>query len=253
MQPEPDGLPQFTQYNIESDTKEFLLVIGEYNARICGQGFRQPVVGLSEGWCPDFRFSSPFCMMKRAEFVISRVAPVVTGTVILPGVDEALSADLATNIAVMRSIANDPWLRKRCVVSNGGVFQVAQQRFNTKDIFARTEYLKNFSELPSASEIEQFCTPPPPSRLAAPPPGPPKPSFKNQAEFDAGSPEQQAEAIYSWQLWWQTQQTPAVHPTSRGGSKIIVIASPKDTEDAWKQPPTAEERESIRDESWKKY
>ncbi len=80
---------------------------------------------------------------------------------------------------------------------------------------------------------------------------PPKPSVKNQDEFDRLSPEQQAAMLHAWQGFW-LKPAPAVDV--RSGSGIVIPESPAhvDTEN-WKQPPTAEEKQSISDEIWKKF
>jgi hypothetical protein len=245
-------------FNITPDTKDFLLVIGEYNAQVC-RGFGQPVVALSpSGWHADYRFRHPFWMMKRAEFVISRVAPAVTGSVVLPSrADPALSADFATNVAVMKSIAKDPWLRKHVIMSNAGVFAVAQQRFNCRDAFARQEYLKQFVECPQPEHVRMiadFCTPPSKHPVLSAPTAPPKPAFDTPFQWDMASPEVKAAALYGWQDWWMNP-TPSIAPTSGAGSKVVLPVSTENDDPAstenWKgAPPTADERKSWDD--WNK-
>jgi hypothetical protein len=83
-------------------------------------------------------------------------------------------------------------------------------------------------------------------------PAPPQPTVTSQAEWDGLPPEAKAMALFAWSEFW-FRQTPAAGPTDRGAR--IVIPNPPTGEppstDGWKQSPSVQERESIRDQSWK--
>ncbi len=77
---------------------------------------------------------------------------------------------------------------------------------------------------------------------------PPRPSVKNQHEFDCLSPEQHAAMLHAWQNFW-LHPAPAVDVCS--GFRISVPEPPAQSENwNWKQPPTKAELESARD--WNK-
>ena len=69
------------------------------------------------------------------------------------------------------------------------------------------------------------------------------------------SADAQARALFAWSEFWLNRSTPAV--TSGPRTRIVIPVPSTDGETpsmaGWKQAPTAEERESMRDENWKKY
>jgi hypothetical protein len=93
----------------------------------------------------------------------------------------------------------------------------------------------------------------PPQPLLPPLSSPPRPVVASQHEWDMLSPEAKASILFSWSEFW-FRQTPAASPTYTG-SRIVIPVPPTDGETSstagWKQAPTAEERESMRDD-WKK-
>jgi hypothetical protein len=93
----------------------------------------------------------------------------------------------------------------------------------------------------------------PQQHLLPPLPVPPRPTVANQHEWDTLSPESKAEALFAWSEFW-FRQTPAAAPPG-SGFRIGVPSTDGETQsiDEWKQVPTAEERESMRDGNWNKY
>lgn len=80
---------------------------------------------------------------------------------------------------------------------------------------------------------------------------PPKPTVSSQHEWNLLSPEQKAAAIAQWQSFW-FRPTPAVAQPSGIPIVVPVPATAYETE-SWKQGPAAEERESMRNDDWKRY
>jgi hypothetical protein len=86
-------------------------------------------------------------------------------------------------------------------------------------------------------------------------PAPPKPTVANQHEWDMLDDEAKARALFSWSEFWLNRSTPAVGRTEHSQA-IVVVTPPTDdahTTAGWNPAPTPEERESFRDEKWKKY
>jgi hypothetical protein len=84
---------------------------------------------------------------------------------------------------------------------------------------------------------------------------PPKPTVSSQHEFDMLDDAAKARLLYAWSEFW-LGATPAAGPTNPG-TRIVIPAPPTDGEtistEGWKQAPSAEERESLRANDWKKY
>jgi hypothetical protein len=249
--------PNLLIANIDpAQTTEFLVVIGAYNFAIC-KNCAQPVVGLPRGWFPEYKYCYPFSTARLCEFVITRVPPAATGTVdINPAASRAAisSANFDVNVSVVQSLARDPWARKHFKIANGGVLSIAQHRFRLRDPFAREEYLRQFVELPSdARAIAALCRPPESNVLPAPI-APPSQVSKSQYEFDLSSPESQAAILAAWEKFWM-RPTPTAGIGRNSGAPIVVPPpTPEAPETAnWKQAPTPEESESMRDNSWKRF
>jgi hypothetical protein len=152
-------VPDFVAFNCENNPTEVVLVQGLFNA-VLMKGFGIPVVGL-DAWYPEYKDRAPFRDLKLGEVVISRVPHEVKPPAEFADAAKA-SADLNRNIELLVSIAKDTWIRKRCIVSNAGVFSMAQRRrlFGT-DFLSRYGYLKVFSEFPATPEgISTLCIPP---------------------------------------------------------------------------------------------
>ncbi len=81
---------------------------------------------------------------------------------------------------------------------------------------------------------------------------PPKPTVASQHEWDLLSPEAKASILFCWSEFW-FRPTPAAAPTDPG-TRIVIPSTDGETQSTvgWNQPPTVEERESTRDESWKR-
>jgi hypothetical protein len=247
--------PNLILFNIAPDTHEFLIVIGEWNSQVA-RGFAQPVVGLRRGWYPEYRLLHPFSGMTRGEFVISRVAPIATGTYDLDpkaSAEAAASADFETNRYVLTSLCADPWIRSKCLFCNAGVFQMAAARLRSRDVFARQEYLKNFVELPQSGEhariIADLCRPPQQPAIS-PVPASPQPTVKSQFEWDMLPDEDKARAILAYQNLWQEHPTPSAS-TPRSGIRIVIPPPASSDGEDWR--PTSEEIESMKSLDWKKY
>src|SRR6266851_6415853 len=133
--PQATAPPAFLTANLKPDTKEFLVVSGSYNFAVA-KSFAQPVVGLTDGWYPEYADMPPFNTAARCEIVISRVPPELTpgATDVQPLLTKAAaqSANLDTNIRVLMSFLRHRWICDRCVLSNAGVFQMAQERFESR-------------------------------------------------------------------------------------------------------------------------
>lgn len=165
----------FVLHNIAADTTNFLLVIGKYNGEVC-RGFNQPCVVLTRGWFPSYANLHPFAGATRIELVISREVPNATIQREWRGSEAATeqfaqqrmreiadSANPKLNAEVVRALAMDSTIRDRAMISNAGVFQIAQERFRARaDIWRQQAYLKHFQPVPKANAvqaIEEFCKP----------------------------------------------------------------------------------------------
>ncbi len=85
---------------------------------------------------------------------------------------------------------------------------------------------------------------------------PPAPTVSCEAEWNALTDEAKAQAIFAWSDFWLNRSTPAVSPRSSDAPGIVIPVQPANDESLatdGKQPPTAEERESMRDDNWKKF
>jgi hypothetical protein len=237
-------------HNITPDTKEFMLVVGSYNADVA-RGFAQPVVGLRAAWNPKYSKLPPFSNAVRIEFVISRVPPVSYATSgQTPEMQRAAiaSANLENNIDALRSIASDPWMRSRCVISNDGVFEMAKERFRARDFNLQQVYLKKFQPCPQAEHvrlIDEFCKPPEPEALA---PIQSLPMARTPAEWNAMSDEERARLLFAWSDKW-IQSSPAIARVS--GTPIALPAFRQDDANEWKGPISDAEREAMRSDDWK--
>lgn len=249
--------PDLLLHNIDTTTTNFMVVTGEYNFQVC-RGFNVPVVGLPRGWFTDYRHFYPFSTATRCELVITRVAPVaLSSTDLDPAATRAAmaSANYEANLHTVSILARDAWARKRFKIANGGVYQVAQHRFRSRDLIAQEEYSKQFRDLPLAGDtqaIADFCRPP--RADAAPRSRPLMPMAANQHDWDIKTPEEQAAVLYQWQHLWQ-HHTPAAGPM-RSRDEHVLIEIPNETvvpDGDWKGRPTPEQLESLRNDDWKKY
>jgi len=169
----------FLTANIDSTTSTLVVVFGAYNFDVV-KAFRLPVVGLLNGWHEDFSKLPPFSTMTRGEVVISLVPPVTPpgAQETQPGLADAAkkSADRYVNIGNLRALARDPFMRSRCVLATGGVFRLAQMKYDARGCpvlplptddqpRARTlleDYLAQFVPLPlTDADITRLCEPPP--------------------------------------------------------------------------------------------
>ena len=241
--------------------KSFVLVVGAYNFAVV-KGFAQPCVGLlTRSWLPEYRLLPPFDSAERIELVISVMPPESLGYDSLR-VEAVASANFEVNRAVLQSIVRDSEMAAKTIVSKGGVFAVARERFRAKPdecpdfhSVTRDEYLRLFvsvSTLTTSASVAAFCQPPDQRpEVLIEHFAPPKPSFENQAAFDKAPAAEQAAAIAQGQAYWQSQFTPG-RSTSSGTP--FAMPPPKLHEDGdFKGTPTAEELESFRDERWKRY
>jgi hypothetical protein len=254
--------PAFLSANLKPDTDSFILVVGEYNFAVV-KSFAQPVIGLTDGWYPEYANMPPFAGMKRAEVIISRVPPERPGgaTDANPSATAtaAKSADRDTNIRMLISLARDGWIRERCILSTAGVFAKAQERYDSRNFPThRAAYIKQFVPLPaSAREIATLCMPPAPARPLNPPvPQPPRQVCASVAQWDALPDVEQARMIAEEQSRWQNSYAPCWGNSSRGRTDIGTPAPlPAFDEitsgEGWKQPPSQSERESIERDDWK--
>ncbi len=244
-------------HNINADTTEFLVVVGRYNFSVC-KGFNMPVVGLPRGWFAEYRHFHPFTIATRCEFVITRVAPALLGTVDLdPAATRAAiaSANYEMNVHVVTSLVRDQWVRDHFKIANSGVFQVAQQRFRARDLTALEEYKKNFRDLPLAGDtqaIVDFCRPP--QSDATPRLLPEMPRAVNEHEWKTKSPAEQAAILHSWSTIWE-RPAPAAGPVRSRDDQIVIEipADPVASDNDWKGRPNPEQLESLRNDNWKRF
>lgn len=249
--------PDLLLHNIDSTTTVFMVVAGQYNFQVC-KGFNAPVVGLPRGWFANYRYFYPFSTATRCEFVITRVAPASIGSVDLdPAATRAAraSANFEMNTLVVGDLVRDKWARERFKIANGGVYQVAQQRFQARDFTTKEEYRKQFRDLPLATDtraIADFCCPP--RNDAAPRSQPLMPMAANPHEWENKTPEEQAAILYQWEHLWQ-HHTPAAGPMrSRDDQVVVEIPDESVVPDSdWKGRPTPEQLESLRTNDWKRW
>ena len=250
-------IPDLLIANVTPQTTEFMVVLGSYNFTIA-KSFGFPVIGLPDGWHADYRYFFPLSTARRCELVISRSLPQSTATIELPLPEDlkrakAMSADFGQNMRAVTALAVDKWARPRFRIANGGVLAVAQHRFRVTDPFAKEEYRKQFVELPkSDKDVLAFCKPP--DQESRGPAGvPPKPTVASPFAFDLLSDEEKAAQIYNSTDWWATRSTPSAAAPS-GFAPILVEGPPsQDDPNSWKGLPTESERESMRNDDWKKY
>jgi hypothetical protein len=254
--------PAFLSANLKPDTDSFILVFGEYNFAVV-KSFAQPVIGLTNGWYPEYADMPPFAGLKRAEVIISRVPPERPGgaTDTNPETTKAAakSADLDTNIRMLISLDRHGWIRERCILSTGGVFQMAQERFNSRHFPThRAAYIKQFVPLPaSAREIATLCMPPAPARPLNPPAlHPARQVCASVAQWDALPAVEQARMIAEEQSRWQNSYAPCWGNSSRSRTDIGIPAPPASFDEitsgeGWKQPPSTSERETMATDYWK--
>jgi hypothetical protein len=260
--PAPPPPPAFLSAHIKPDTKEFLIVFGAYNFTVA-KSFAQPVVGLLNDWVPAYATMPPFAGMQRAEIVISRVSPESNSMAqdCDPEATKAAvsSANIDTNIRVLISLARHGWIRERCILSTGGVFTKAQQRFDSRHFPThREKYIQQFVPLPfRPRDIAALCAPPAPQRpVVAPVLLPARQVCKNQAHWDALPEVEQARMLAGEAPQWMNRYTSAWGNSSRSYRDMGIPAPPPSFDertdtDGWKQPPNASERESIERDDWK--
>jgi hypothetical protein len=262
--PAPSTPPGLILHNILPLTCEFMLCFGKYNAEVC-RSWAQPVVGLSEqGWFPEYVTMFPFTQAKRIEVVISRVVPqrpVGSLDCAPESTKNAIaSADRDTNIRMLMSFLRDPWICNRAVLSNGGVFHTAQERFESRHFPThRKEYFRHFTKFSDVrvGDVAALCEPPSPARPLSPPAlHPARQICKSESEWDSLRDEDRARLIAAEQSQWQNQYAPSFGNSSRGRTDIGIPVPPPSFDertdtDGWKQPPNASERESIEREDWK--
>jgi hypothetical protein len=256
-------IPDLFLHNILPEPRDFMLVVGKYNADVC-RSWAQPVAGLSEqGWFPEYATMFPFAHAKQIEVVISRIVPQLPAgsTDCNPeSTKHAVeSADKDTNIGFVFSLLRSGWARERCILSNGGVFHTAQERFESRHFPThRKEYFRHFTKLSEVRvrDVAALCEPPAPAR----PPNPPilrsaRQICKSPAHWDALPESEKARMLAEEQSQWMNKYTPAWDNSSRSRIDIGIAAPPSfdertDTEN-WKLPPTDEERAGTEDNSWK--
>jgi hypothetical protein len=234
--------PEFLIFNIKSDTKSFLLVRGRHNFDIA-KGFEQPCVALLHGWSPEYHAQLPPAA-ERIEVTISLVD----------------SGEYEANLVFLRSIARDSWLRSKCVVSNIGIASLAEQRRqygadNALNYSARQFYLqKHFTKFPATdAALVDFCQPHHHDvTLVSMDSFPPKPAFRDQATFDAASPQEKAAAIAGWESWWRTRSTPSAGAQS-AGPRIVVPTINREESNDWKGRLTEGERAALDSDDWKRF
>jgi hypothetical protein len=257
----PVGPPPtvFLSANLKHDTDTFLLVFGEYNFAVC-KGFAQPVVAIMGDWKSEYASVFPFTQAKQIEIVISRTPPETPGaTDARPDMREAarVSANRDTNIGFLLSLLRDRWICGRSVLSNGGIFEMAEERFASRNFpTLRATYLKRFANLSDVRtrHVSVICEPPPPARSLNPPV---RRVCKNQHEWDSLPAEEQARMLAEEQSQWQHQYAPA-WGNSRRTSDIGITAPPpsfdvddRTTTENWNQAPTPEERIGTEGNDWK--
>jgi hypothetical protein len=103
----------------------------------------------------------PFTQAKQIEVVISRVVPqrpAGSSDCAPESTKHAFaSADKDTNIGFLFSLLGSGWAREHCILSNGGVFQMAQERFESRHFpFQLIE--KNISAISRSFQILESAT-----------------------------------------------------------------------------------------------
>jgi hypothetical protein len=262
--PVPAPPPELILHNIPPSTREFMLCFGRYNADVC-RSWAQPVVGLSEqGWFPEYVTMFPFTQAKQIEVVISRIVPQLPAgsTDCNPEATKSAitSADRDTNIRMLMSFLRHRWICDRCVLSNAGVFQMAQERYESRHFPThRKKYLQHFMKMSDVRtrQIAALCAPPPPAWPLNPPAlRPARQVCKNQAHWDALPESEKARMLAEEEVQWMNKYAPAWGNSSRSRIDIDIAAPPPsfdeitDTE-GWKQPPSASERETMATDNWK--
>ena len=256
--------PELILYNILPSTREFMLCFGKYNADVC-RSWAQPVVGLSEqGWFPVYVTMFPFTQAKQIEVVISRVVPQspAGSTDCSPETTKSAiaSADRDTNIRMLMSFLRDPWICNRAVLSNGGVFHTAQERFESRHFPThRKEYFRHFTKFSDirVCDVAALCAPPAPERpVVAPVLRPARQVCKSQAHWDALPESEKARMLAEEESQWLHKYAPAWGDSSRSRTDIGIPAPPLSFDEitsgeGWKQPPSQSERESIERDDWK--
>jgi len=88
--------------------------------------------------------------------------------------------------------------------------------------------------------------------LSVPPPAQSQPVAASQHDWDMLSPEVQASILFSWSEFW-FRQTPAVAPMASMPIVLPIPSTDGETSSTvgWKQSPSADEREAMRDGNWK--
>jgi hypothetical protein len=260
--PPVQPLSAFLIANIKSDTKEFLIVFGDYNFAVA-KSFAQPVVGLMGDWVSEYALQHPFATMTRGEIIISRAVPQLHAgsTDCDPAATKAAiaSADRDTNIGFLFSLLRSGWAREHCVLSNAGVFQMAQERFESRHFTThRKKYFERFMKMSDVRtrDVAALCNPPaPPRPVVAPVLLPARQVCKNQAYWDALPESEKARMIAEEQSQWMNKYAPAWGNSRRVIDIDIPVSPPSLDEradtDGWKQPPNASERESIERDDWK--
>jgi hypothetical protein len=254
--------PAFLSANIKPDTREFLIVFGAYDFAVA-KSFAQPVVGLCGDWRHEYATLRPFATMTRGEIVISRVVPKLpAGTTDCdPEATKAAAAstDQDTNIGFLFSFLRNTWICDRCVLSNAGVFQMAQERYESRHFPThRKKYLEHFMKMTDVRtrQVAALCAPPPPSRpINAPVLRPARQVCKDQAHWNALPETEQAMMIGEEQSEWMNRYTPTWSSPRR--TNDIGVTTPQPTFDeitsgeGWKQPPSASEKETMASDDWK--
>jgi len=145
--PEPYGLD-----TIPPGCETFFLVRGELNARYA-RGYVQPAVGI-ETWHPEYSTLAAFMHAKRIWVVLN---------------------DTEDNLSLVKSIAADKSIRRRCVVSTWGVQTVTKSKMlwdpRYSDSNSQFEAVFHFQKFPTPSEIykiRRLGKPKPPKVYPAP-------------------------------------------------------------------------------------
>ena len=222
-------------------------------------------MGLSEqGSFPEYVTMFPFTQAKQIEVVISRVVPqrpAGSSDCAPESTKHAIaSVDKDTNIGFLFSLLGSGWAREHCILSNGGVFQMAQERFESRHFPThRKEYFRHFAKFSDirVRDVAALCEPPVPARPLTPPAfHPARQICKSQSEWDSLRDEDRARLIAAEQSQWQNQYAPSFGNSSRRRTDIGNPAPPPSFDEitsgeGWKQPPSASERESIECDDWK--
>ncbi len=78
------------------------------------------------------------------------------------------------------------------------------------------------------------------------------PIVRSQHEWDMLSPEAKASILFSWSEFWLNRSTPATAGTSSTPIVLPIPSTDGETSTVgWKQSPSADEREAMRDGNWK--